>query len=363
MPSSQGGSGAFVDDLGLALRLNNPPPANMSSPMAATSDHGAQNMIHFAELSTRYDELLARYEGNYRDEIDRLARDNIALRNYVAQLESEVIRLGEFDEEKWIPFKFDPPDEDNFYSSSSDEDDSEDGISDTWEAGDVQDKEEGEICPDDEDFVDAEIPQSDDNNPRSPERNGTVNDKQSIGCSHSSNNVQSPTVRIQEVRETRGEKAADNEFLKDLDLLSSGAGININPPTRSANAPNIPIGSFNGLVSNGCFGPFNSPYVFAASDPCFEAGGSIGKRRRVINKKTQQHRSQPWSLNFAEPQIDLNKSSTAHSSDTTLNEDTSMGLEVRKTIEIGKQLGFEIEEGDPVLLDVMEKKGEDIVIQ
>ncbi|KAI3791638.1 hypothetical protein L2E82_05497 [Cichorium intybus] len=153
--------------------------------------------------------------------------------------------------------------------------------------------------------------------------------------------------------------------------------------------PNTPhpfgAGPLNGLVNSGCFGPFPSQTntnLDSPSDPNdqrFDIGGSVRKRRRLLKVNSRLPTSQ-----IGEPQIrknlkktlfppldtslddnginhpplfDLNTRCDSYNSDSTTSGRNTISEETRKTVEIGRKIGIEIAEEDPILQEILLGEG------
>ncbi|KAI3510938.1 hypothetical protein L1887_18079 [Cichorium endivia] len=236
------------------------------------------------------------------------------------------------------------------FTDEDEEEDEEDGISDTWEDKHGNDMEEGEIRSDE----DEHMKEDSGNNGMCGDRplvgDRRISDEQANGhCVSSINAIDS---------ESRIEESVDEE--NHVDALHANEptqpiGEHVQKPaSRSKHNSSGPLG---GLVSSGCFGPFTSPLApiqnrIDPADPIFDAGGSLGKRRRLdkMTRKTQHMENAP--------SIDLNRCFNEQASISTVSGANSTSLEARKTVEVGKQLGFEIEVNDPILLEVLGEHGE-----
>ncbi|KAI3699390.1 hypothetical protein L2E82_43663 [Cichorium intybus] len=280
----------------------------------------------------------------------------------------------------WSPFHplpFDKVEEDN---DESDEDD-EDGISDTWEnpIGDDQEFEEGEIRDGDQPDVDEDL--AIDGDDRSRNSNGQLNKcameiEESVGICANNNGGEN---QGQFQMENNGIEAGIILNKKEKQVIVSD-----NSQNNQSNNKNI-IGSVEKLVPMGCFGPFPSmagPYNQALESPPRDLPrdlpigvdksrilGSGIKRRRTddanfistpcrlsFDNEDRNNKSTPFEGNNSKT-VDLNhEPSISDSADTW----GSYANEISDTIEVGKQVRFQIDGSIEILNEIMGAQGDSI---
>ncbi|KAI3514004.1 hypothetical protein L1887_12320 [Cichorium endivia] len=147
----------------------------------------------------------------------------------------------------------------------------------------------------------------------------------------------------------------------------------------NANRVDLPVfGHFENLVNSGCFGPFpsnNSPGPLTSPTMVdgliFSAGNTSGKRRRILHQGNFPPLVLDDSNTVTQPvppslsPIDLNADpipSTVPLPESDADSPSSSS-ELRKTAMVGQLLGFDIEMDNPILKEVMEKTGENVVPQ
>ncbi|KAI3502965.1 hypothetical protein L1887_31397 [Cichorium endivia] len=298
--------------------------------------------------------------------------------------------ITEFDED-WYPFNFAPPktsDENSEGNEDSDIDADGDGVSDTWSAGGDSEREDGEILPEgmceDDTIAGAEIDR-DENPPaagKSPEAAETAED--------STSKIET-TQMMCSPRKDAEESHVQMDALNVENIIPPGVFSDTNYPDGAQNDPVDTRDPHKdeaviGLRERGCFGPFPSPIspiLNTAIPSSFDLGGSLGKRRRLdrgssrLDPLSHSHANGPRVINLEAafspapdpiappvsshptnmPTLDLNKCTS-----DSVSEGTSSRMELERTVEIGKELGFEIEMGDPILKEVMGEKGENMII-
>lgn len=138
-----------------------------------------------------------------------------------------------------------------------------------------------------------------------------------------------------------------------------------------------PFGLIANLASLGCFGPFPCerhpttpvrPTIATeivndhGLEPLYDTGGTFDKRRRI-------HRSPSDEVPPNQRTIDLNRLDNSsptpeHLSEPQGNPEIHSAMdEAQRTVEIGQIIGSEIENGDPILMEVMEENGEIPIVQ
>ncbi|CAI9294135.1 unnamed protein product [Lactuca saligna] len=311
-------------------------------------------------------------------------------------IDGRVLKIGiiEFDED-WFPFRFDKSED---YYETQDEDDEEDneygneeedGISDTYMGNLDDEKEEGEISP--ELQTEKNVIQS--------EGGQAINTE--IGDEFP---TRQPVVRSkvnetsEEVQRTLGEQMMVRDSMltehvaspRILEALMDNGNIPSLIHNSKDNCPGLGMESnpnLNGLSYElppiGCFGPFSSPIVSnkgirQSSEVC----SSLGKRWRLehdeprrpillINPMTglfdldvpPSHMASQTAVVKEVDHAPIDINIVPSESHGNLNEDvsddfSSSSTEIRKTVEIGNALGFEISPNDPILKGVMGEIGE-----
>ncbi|KAI3516797.1 hypothetical protein L1887_15839 [Cichorium endivia] len=156
-------------------------------------------------------------------------------------------------------------------------------------------------------------------------------------------------------------------------------GPTINVPTTT---PTKKFDCFDGLLPHGCFGLFPCPPIVHSAGLIkmnYNLGGSLGKRRRINEAVPSfwhgQIPSMPCLNNVdahnvfstlpippstyprvgseENKSIDLNRDNNDACGEDRGSEASSFSQEVAKTIEIRKELGFQIESNDPILREKM----------
>lgn len=133
-----------------------------------------------------------------------------------------------------------------------------------------------------------------------------------------------------------------------------------------------PFGPISKLAHSGCFGPFPmgrtpsspmdtshlmEPVNVIGSDLVYETGGTLDKRRRIYRSPINElpHNQRFDDTNYPEDtKCDLIPPlQTGDPTEILMNTDEAL-----KTVEVGQLIGFEIEGGDPILMEAMAKIGE-----
>ncbi|KAI3753158.1 hypothetical protein L2E82_25204 [Cichorium intybus] len=311
-------------------------------------------------------------------------------------IDGKIFKIGvtEFDDNYWFPFKFDPITDAKSYSEglSEDDDEEDDGISDTWEAEVENEKEEGEFRIDDEIVNESELGRTEEDeqmtnadgiadDPRNSHDGLNGHEKQKSG-SNDTSNPPNPCAGTENV-----EAYDENNEGKPTSSIS----VNLQAQIGQSNIPQpLKAGPIKELVDNGCFGPFPSPIntldnQIEPTELGFDVGGSIGKRRKLskCTSRISHHLSaiSPTAINLENvvfpPNIDamtdigdnpankfdLNRRCDSSNSVSTTSNRNSTSEEIRKTMEIGRKIGIEIAEKDPILQEVMMGEGEKEVIR
>ncbi|KAI3513161.1 hypothetical protein L1887_20488 [Cichorium endivia] len=299
----------------------------------------------------------------------------------------------------WSPFKKSRLHLDEEKSSDDDDDMSgsefsndEDGISETL-AMDMtsESPEEGEIIQDDDTEIVADS--------CAPEVNVAVVDSDDVQATVAipgqNVDLNSHDLRINDnggLQKAHGDSTAHVDMNRDFSLdkgygdqeinlasinMMSPVGEDVNAQSPEAQFGPSPFGPLENLAKSGCFGPFpannslgpvgNSPLIDGLN---FSIGGSMGKRRRII------HSEKISPINFEDPPFETQLVSHSPSPTLDLNENPipstiplpdsdsdslSSSSEVRKTAMVGQILGFDIDEDNPILKEVMENSGENIL--
>lgn len=316
--------------------------------------------------------------------------------------EGEIIKLGiiEFDED-WFPFTFDPSQD--YYEKDDEsiedegeedieEDDEEEGISDTWIQDVESEKEDGEIRQDeDENCVDGttvvgESIQGDVLSPAS-----------TIPARVSSKEVQEPFGEMQQAA-VIPQEAAEATPWKPRSKIKYGK-ISLPQPRGEIDGSTQPVPDPNAPIhTQDCFGIFSSfngdglPFTPAQTNN--NIIGSLGKRKRCDNPRatfplnsitpmaslaepdpakeesdpTKEVYRPPLQKNIEEivtppSTIDLNKKPDVAPNYPTSSIQSSSSLELARTAEVGKEVGFEIELGNPILREAMGVTGEQNIPQ
>ncbi|KAI3500041.1 hypothetical protein L1887_35856 [Cichorium endivia] len=219
--------------------------------------------------------------------------------------------------------------------------------------------EEGEIRSDDEDGDDDSIKEGDApmlvDDRRSPADMTENSPEKSNGHKQTSLDERDSAPKIEETSEA----TKIGQVTDDIPNGGDPDQFRIDPTNNPATQPiqNL-VGSLNGLVSSGCFGPFSSPIKQKSTedtDQFFEFGGSIGKRRRV------EKSSRLGLMSNDVPHIDLNRKFNEQNSSCSVNDESTSSMEAIKTAEIGRQLGFQIEDRNLILREVLGENGDNLV--
>ncbi|KAI3506472.1 hypothetical protein L1887_28831 [Cichorium endivia] len=232
------------------------------------------------------------------------------------------------------------------YSSSDGEDEEEEGVSDTWEVeGHEDDMEEGEIGHYGERDGQDDVNMEGNDIYRSPEKLGVEASGENPNSQQQTSKrdqdplpvIEKPTIIMGSP--TEGHAAEDGNAQKDA-RDNNMFGNN---------------GLFDGLVKSGCFGPFNSPINKLDKGPSesfFENGESVGKRRRLDRpiRSSQQLETLP--------RINLNNNFFEQQSESSTDGVSSSDMEAKRTVEVGRQVGFDIDEGDPILREALGEFGD-----
>ncbi|KAI3737932.1 hypothetical protein L2E82_27949 [Cichorium intybus] len=283
----------------------------------------------------------------------------------LVEVDGKLFKIGiiEYDD-TWFPLKSELSkelaDEEDY-----DEEDDEDGISDTMILDDELDVEEGEILEsENDDEVVEETVLS--NNNTSGEQSPVAEPANMHGGNHNSHG--DGESQYGELQQSLGENTT----------LKSPIKVHSVPIPDNLNCSNDGPGfgkKFEHL--KGCFGPFTftagAGHSGSLSSHNLEFCGSFIKRRRlrmgsgsfntqvVDLSNVEKFPLQPPPINLQSP-IDLNNSPTASHSDPP--QDTSDVLplipEIERTAEIGRLVGFDIAKDNVILKEFMGEAGDQI---
>ncbi|CAH1442510.1 unnamed protein product [Lactuca virosa] len=316
-------------------------------------------------------------------------------------MDGKVFKIGitEFDEE-WFPFRFDTSEDYYEIPDGDDEEDGEygdeeeDGVSDTYMGNSDGEKEEGEISPELQTERDVDKPDGGKGTnavigDESPAKH-PVDWREVIGTSEEEQRAHGEQTMVRDSMMTEHE--ASPIILKELNVNGNIPGRSHNTNGRRPDpcmnlSPNL-NGPLYGLPPISCFGPFSSPIATnKVRGQSSEVCSSLGKRRRL---ERDENRRSPPLINSMAALSDLDEPPTHMASQSTVpiridhapidinrapsedqvfaNENepegsSSSSIEVRKTVEIGNALGFEISSNDPILKGVMGETGDDIAPQ
>ncbi|KAI3507324.1 hypothetical protein L1887_22290 [Cichorium endivia] len=144
----------------------------------------------------------------------------------ICTFNGQSIKIGiiEFDDAVWFPFRFEPQEDENYHGFTDGDEDDMDGISDTWEDDHNNEKEEGEIAPNDDIRLEKEVDIPPKNNePRSPKRKTKSLGKQLNSHDQASNGVRNITPNYNEIIEnTETEDGANNNVDADDPIQNDG---------------------------------------------------------------------------------------------------------------------------------------------
>ncbi|KAI3782599.1 hypothetical protein L2E82_12650 [Cichorium intybus] len=282
----------------------------------------------------------------------------------------------------------------------------EDGVSDTWMAEDDDECEEGEIpraetCRQPmstRKVSDGLPPETNMNNqePETAEVTGKANTQPlgpgqtaEVQRSHGEHTRTLGAAKTVEEIPSREDEPSQQENREEEENMQE---INVDDDVACDNvdAHNSPLiqkstGLINDLVPSGCFGPFPSQFQLVHDEALglgnCEIATSGRKRRKceireplsfpipmfTLSSPTgatipapSLHRppENDWNIPHSNPpSIDLNRCTEQSSADVE-SEISSASMEARKTMEVGKALGFDIELENPILQEVMGEAGE-----
>ncbi|CAH1431072.1 unnamed protein product [Lactuca virosa] len=316
-----------------------------------------------------------------------------------------LIKVGliEFDED-WFPFRFDSSED--YYESNDvsedklngDEEDDE-GISDTWMANEEPEIEDGEIVIEtnttDDGYV-GSVPKN--SNGRAGSPSGFVDGIMTAGVDPAPvGGVDEGDLRGQgEVEESETVKPMEDEPVHgELGTLKvndnpltdhhNGGGNIVPSDTCSGPHSSVRIGLQDNSTPVRYFGPFRSCIHVNSYNIVDQFSGHSGSAKKC-KRYAQEHMlggadltnpTIPLSLSTAEfnlaphrprmcsstTSIDLNRCASKDNQRSEVSDSSSSSHELTKTVEVGNEVGFAINDEDPILKEVMEEAGEKIVAQ
>ncbi|KAL7586309.1 hypothetical protein Lser_V15G39777 [Lactuca serriola] len=244
-----------------------------------------------------------------------------------------------------------------------DDEDEDDGISDTWIGGpnQTEDMEEGEIMPESDRCG-----------------NNAGRNTLPVGISKVGDHETSPSKFVENDDEIIGEDSpktvgipdnnpgdsVNNERTSPLPIFKFDAKKDIVHVSESSEQ-----GPINKLVSQGCFGPFpnfqpnNLSHVDCSMEPQLEKAVKKRKRNHEVTGEPFLSLSTPQiplysSSNVIPPQethvpnLNLNQSPNSKQTSGIEGTESSSGDEVTKTARIGEELGYQID-GDYIILNAV----------
>ncbi|CAH1452516.1 unnamed protein product [Lactuca virosa] len=299
----------------------------------------------------------------------------------------------------WSPFHPAPfdkvevnSDEEGNDTDEGDDVDEEDGISDTWMGQDDNDIEDGEIPPEKctEPVISSEISSSPEICPSPAVSSTPVTEINAVVYSCNNDTTIPENTATIEILEssTAGGLHQETHDTVVLELINNGGTIVQKTTTQLNKLGNDcnPFGSSQNMVQFGCFGPFPNPFLPHHPTSAQKVGSNsrlgpdsgkpkIKKRKR--NSNCSKSQSPLFTFKSLEPQIDtpppptdngigeidigvpssldLNRNlniNTSDCDDIRADCSSSCADEIIQTVEIGAEIGFQIEAGNPILAEI-----------